>query len=295
MSKLLRLTLALGALLAFSADRADAASPLGKKKRKKEQEAQVTEASAQTDTQASKYVEPPPPKDWDVTIGLGAIAFPKYEGSETLAVWPLPYFDIKWKDQVFLSATEGLGWNAWKTRNFRVGPIVTYGLPGDKPSGSNDTDFALHAGLFAEFAFDYWKIDAKFLQSVLGSGEGQRAELGAGAGLKINKKWTLFSRLSTTWMSENEMKTYFGINDREASDLTSLNNLKPKAVTYAPGAGFKDVAFSQKVGYEFTNHWSMLGEAKYARLLGDAADSPLVDRLGSANQFTIWTAVAYKF
>jgi outer membrane protein len=295
MTKLLRLALAFAALLAFAADPAEAALG-GKKKKKKGQEAQATEASVATGQPDAKMAAaPPPPKDWDITVGLGAMMFPKYEGSSDVTVWPLPYFDVKWKDKVFFSATEGLGWNAWKTRNFRVGPVVTYGLPGDKPSGAEDTDFALHAGLFAEFAFDYWKIDAKFLQSVMGSGEGQRAEIGAGGGLKINKQWTLFSRLSTTWMSENEMKTYFGINDLEASTMTRDHKLAPKLLRYSPGGGIKDVSFSQKIGYDFNSKWSILGEAKYSHLIGDAADSPLVTKFGSANQFTVWTAAAYRF
>lgn len=165
-------------------------------------------------------IDPNQPKTWDVSLGLAAIMFPKYQGSDAFAYWPLPYIDVKWKDTIFLNTFEGLGWNAWKTRNFRVGPIVTYALPGEKPDGADNTDFGIYGGLFAEFAFDYWKFDAKILQSLMGSSEGQKAELGMGAGIKLEKKVSLFTRLSTSWASENEMKTYFGLSDREASDVT---------------------------------------------------------------------------
>jgi outer membrane protein len=235
------------------------------------------------------------PKTWDVTLGVAAVMFPKYEGSDGFAYWPLPYIDVKWKDTVFLNTFEGLGWNAWKTRNFRVGPIVTYVLPGEKLDGADNTDFGIYGGLFAEFAFDYWKFDAKLLQSLMGSSEGQKIELGMGAGLKLERTVSLFTRLSTTWASENEMKTYFGLSDREASDVTKEQKASPRVLTYAPGAGMKDVALSLNVGWDVSGRWKVIGEGKYARLLGDAADSPLVDRFGSANQFTLWTGVAYKF
>ncbi|MCC7167781.1 MAG: MipA/OmpV family protein [Rhodospirillales bacterium] len=283
----LALLLASGPTQAAEAIRQGVSAPPDKPRAEKPVRTAAAQPAAATD--------PDQPKTWDVTLGLAAIMFPKYEGADAVTVWPLPYIDVKWKDTIFLNTFEGLGWNAWKTRNFRVGPVVTYVLPGDKISGANDTDFGIYGGLFAEFAFDYWKFDAKILQSLMGSSEGQKAEIGMGAGIKLERKVSLFARLSTSWASENEMKTYFGLSDREASDVTQFQNAKPKVLTYAPGAGMKDVALSLNVGWDVSERWKILGEGKYAYLLGDAADSPLVDRFGSANQFTLWTGVAYKF
>lgn len=251
--------------------------------------AKKQEAQRVAQAQPVPAAEPAAVKTWDVTLGLGALAYPTYEGASEQSYLPIPYLDVKWKDQVFLNSFDGLGWNAWKTRHFRTGPILTYTLPGDKPSGADDVSMGVQAGLFAEFAFDYYKIDAKVLQSVMGDSEGQRAELGAGAGSKINQNFTWFTRLSTTWVSENEMKTYFGLSPREASDMT------PRQSSYSPGGGIKDVSLSLRGSYDITRNWLVLGEGKYARLIGDAADSPLVTKFGSANQYTFWAAAAYRF
>ncbi|TAN51282.1 MAG: MipA/OmpV family protein [Rhodospirillales bacterium] len=268
--------LALAALLALPAAQAQAAS-------KSKANKQLAQAAPEAPAAMA------PKKTWDVAVGLGAISYPEYEGADSQAYLPVPYIDVKWKDQVFLNTFDGLGWNAWQGRNFRVGPILTYTLPGDKPAGANDVAFGVQAGAFAEFAFDYYKFDVKLLQSVLGDSEGQRAELGAGVGSKINGNFTWLARLSTTWVSANEMKTYFGLSPREASDMT------PKQTSYSPGAGFKDATLSLRGSYDITPHWLILGEGKYARLLGEAADSPLVTKFGNENQFGFWAAAAYRF
>jgi outer membrane protein len=39
------------------------------------------------------------------------------------------------------------------------------------------------------------------------------------------------------------------------------------------------------LSYRFLERWSVNGVATYARLLGDAGDSPIVDDVGDANQF----------
>jgi outer membrane scaffolding protein for murein synthesis (MipA/OmpV family) len=70
--------------------------------------------------------------DWNFTLGAGVALQPEYEGANDYVAAPLPVLDIRYRDVAFLSALdsagsiqEGLGWNAYKTRNFRVGPLAT--------------------------------------------------------------------------------------------------------------------------------------------------------------------------
>jgi outer membrane scaffolding protein for murein synthesis (MipA/OmpV family) len=44
-----------------------------------------------------------------------------------------------------------------------------------------------------------------------------------------------------------------------------------------------------------TENWSVMGRVGYARLLGDVADSPIVDREGSANAYEAGVFVGYRF
>jgi MipA family protein len=60
-------------------------------------------------------------------------------------------------------------------------------------------------------------------------------------------------------------------------------------------AGVKDVNFGGVLTYRFLERWSVNAIATYARLLGDAEDSPIVDDVGDANQFFGSFLVNYRF
>ena len=230
--------------------------------------------------------------DWGFSLGAGMALQPEYEGSDSFKVAPLPILDVRYRDDVFLtvresagSVQEGLGWNAYKTRNFRVGPMATYYFGSqDRPTGISDVDAGFQIGAFAEFAFDHWKLDTRVLYGISGSSEGARLNLGAAYGTRINKDWRLVARADTTVITANEMKTYFGINSREASDSSY--------VEYSPGAGFYDVGLDLDLTYDISKAWSAIGILKGHYLIGDAADSPLVK---AAGQVYLGLAAAYHF
>ena len=64
---------------------------------------------------------------------------------------------------------------------------------------------------------------------------------------------------------------------------------------YQAEGGFKDAGISLDLNYNLTDNWGLTGQVGYKRLLGDAADSPLVEDRGSANQFTTGLLVSYEF
>ena len=227
-------------------------------------------------------------KDWNVTIGGGGAIQPEYDGADDYQATAFPQVDIRWRDTVFLSLDQGLGWNAYRGRNLRVGPVATYYWGNDdRPTGINDVDAGFQVGAFAEFAFDHWRFDAVALQAVSGDSDGSRFNLGVAYGSRIEKDWRVVLRGDTTWYSENEMKTYFGISAQEssASGLAQSN----------PGSGFKDVGLGLSVVYAISKNWSVQARSRISYLLGDAADSPLVDVVGSEFQGVFGLGGAYHF
>jgi outer membrane protein len=83
------------------------------------------------------------------------------------------------------------------------------------------------------------------------------------------------------------MDTYFGI-DRADSNRSGLKK-------YNADSGIKDVGFVVPVTFSPFEHWSFMGAMGYKRLVGDAEDSPVVDKEGEANQFLAGAFVIYKF
>ena len=99
--------------------------------------------------------------------------------------------------------------------------------------------------------------------------------------------WRFRGGIETTYASEDYMSEYFGIN---ASDSARSGLSK-----FSADAGFLDVGINASLTYKFTDHWSTTGLARYARLLGDAEDSPVTDDAGSANQLFAGMLVNYSF
>jgi MipA family protein len=63
---------------------------------------------------------------------------------------------------------------------------------------------------------------------------------------------------------------------------------------FAPASGFKDIGLGANVVHPLGGNWSLTGLGSYARLIGDAADSPLVKDRGTANQFRVGLGISYR-
>ena len=64
---------------------------------------------------------------------------------------------------------------------------------------------------------------------------------------------------------------------------------------YTPGGGVHAVGASSTALYQFDPHWGAYAYAKYDRLVGDAARSPIVRTIGSRNQLSGGVALTYTF
>lgn len=98
---------------------------------------------------------------------------------------------------------------------------------------------------------------------------------------------TLGATLSATWASDDYMSNRFGISAEDAG-RSALRR-------YEAGAGFKDAALNLTATYALTKSWSVIAFGGYRRMLGDAADSPVVDERGSRNNGMLGTMINYRF
>ncbi|MCP4215639.1 MAG: MipA/OmpV family protein, partial [bacterium] len=91
----------------------------------------------------------------------------------------------------------------------------------------------------------------------------------------------------TTYASQDYMDAYFSID----ADNAARSGLD----TFDADAGFKDVGVEVALSYSPWERWNFTTTAGYTRLLGDAADSPIVDDEGNANQYSSGIVVTYNF
>ena len=79
----------------------------------------------------------------------------------------------------------------------------------------------------------------------------------------------------------------FGISDLQAA----RSGRQP----YRAKSGLRDAGLTALGAYKLTENWMITGMVRYHRLLGDAADSPLVANDGSADQLMGGLGLAYEF
>jgi len=89
-----------------------------------------------------------------------------------------------------------------------------------------------------------------------------------------------------TYASADYMNELYSV-DEAASERSGL----PR---YEAGAGFKDVSVTAALNISLSERLQLEGVGRYGRLLGEAADSPLVADVGDENQFVSGLLIGYR-
>jgi outer membrane scaffolding protein for murein synthesis (MipA/OmpV family) len=228
---------------------------------------------------------------WSVVIGAGGGYGPDYEGADDYEFQPIPFLSIVYDDFAFVNGTSA-GLNLITFDGLKAGPIARYSFGRDEDDnraldGLGDVDDSIEIAGFVNYEVGIWSAGLTVVQDVGGGHEGLLAE--ASAGISVPFTDTLKSSLegSASWASEDYMETYFGISPQQSA--------RSGLEAFDADAGFKDVAVTLGLDYMVTESIGLSGRAQYKRLLNDAADSPLVQDKGSADQFFGGLFVTYSF
>ena len=226
--------------------------------------------------------------DWDIRNGMGVQYDAKYEGSDEMKARVLPFIDITWRDLVFLNPRNGFGVHLYDDHGLTVSAGVGYVFGRDESDsgdlrGMGDIDETGAANLIVEYDAGLLKPYAGVSRLLEGS-EGTVVKAGVsglvpfalltggmnpqGTGEGGRKGPVLRLGASATWADDDYMESYFGVNSSQ-----SLNSSHAR---HDPGSGFKSVNLEVGVIYLFAGAWAVNARVGYSRLLGDAADSPLV-------------------
>lgn len=234
--------------------------------------------------------------DWRVNLGAIGFATPSYEGSNSYKARALPIVDVEWRETVFLSAERGLGANVVTLRDpggrgaFRAGPFVNYRFSRDQGDdddlrGMGDVKDGVDLGAFA--SYDFGPLGLR----VAGRRNVSHSELGGTIDLGLRYRVPVGGTMigvgpSATWADSDYMQSYFGV--------TAAQSAASGMRAYAPSSGFKDVGLSANAVHPLGGNWALTGLGGYKRLIGDAADSPLVKDRGTPNQFRVGLGITYR-
>lgn len=228
--------------------------------------------------------------DWSVTgvrVGGKLSVKPKYEGSSEYEVGGLPF--------IFPVISGGAGFSGLASRvdvrglddvrfallrrdGFVAGPVVGYSQgrdedDGDLLEGLGDIDGGAVAGGFVGYRWGAFQIDAAYRQ-FFDDSEGYLIDFDAKVERPISERLSFTGSVGATYADENYMDTYFG------------------AGAFVAEAGFKDVHVEVGLKAQLSEQWAAQAGVRYSRLLGDAADSPIVE---DENQWQGTVGLSYKF
>ena len=225
-------------------------------------------------------------RKWAISIGVAGGFAPDYEGSNDYEFGFGPNISASWRDTIFYRG-KSLGANLIRRENLKAGLILAKASgrdedDNDKLEGLGDVDSGLEVGGFVSYKINSWRYKAEARQEVDSGHEGALVELSIGTNLPFTKP-LVFVELGTTWVSDDYMESFFGIDAKQSAN-SGLDRHNAEA-------GIKDVNVSISAGYPITKRWRIGTMVEYKRLLGDAADSPIVD---DKNQFTAGISLSYR-
>jgi outer membrane protein len=230
--------------------------------------------------------------DYRVRVGLGAQLRPKYPGADDREVAPLWDIDVaKGTDEFLFEAPDDrFGIPLFQKDGFAFGPAANFqSARKDKDVGApvGKVKSTFEAGAFAEyFVAPSIRIRAEALKGI-GGHKGLVGSIGADQVWRDGDRY-VFSIGPRLELSDSRyQRAYFGV-DSEAALASGLP-------AYRPSGGIHGAALASGLSYQFTPRFGLFGLAKYERLLGDAAKSPIVREFGSRNQFSGGIGLSYTF
>jgi outer membrane scaffolding protein for murein synthesis (MipA/OmpV family) len=237
-----------------------------------------------------------PPAEWSFTLGGGAMYAPDYEGSDDYTVLPLPFVEISWQDRIRLTTEGGPG--IFATPFAADGLRFDLGVRYDFGRSEDDNDALkglgdLDVGAVAVVRFGYEAgpvaLGLEVARDLTGDRNGLTATAEAEYTIQLLDDVRLSATPHLTWADDEYMSNTFGITAAQAA--RSARGL----ASYDAGSGLKDVGINLGIGYMMTDSIYVMGQVGYSRLLGDAADSPLVSSEGSADQLSAMLGLTYRW
>ena len=234
--------------------------------------------------------KPKEKSDWEFKIGAIGGVRPRWQGSNSYTLSWAPEYSVVWRDRLFLK-NESLGVNAIKTKRFKGGfQVRRVRGRGDNAhdlDGVEGVDTSTEVGGFLRYDPGPLRLYVEVHHDVDGGHEGTIGLVGASTKLTLAEVLTFRARAEVTAADGNYMDSFFGVDSTSAAN-SGLDR-------HDADAGFRDVGLMLTTGYKITEHWRLGLRLSYRRLVHEAADSPIVRKRGSPNQYRAGLGLTFNF
>jgi outer membrane protein len=230
--------------------------------------------------------------DVRVRVGVGGQVKPKFPGSDDHSVQPLIDFDIARSTNPFAfeSPDDAFSIRLYSRNGLAFGPAANLqGKRKDSDVGApvGDVKRTIEVGGFAEYLpSETVRLRADLRKGINGH-NGLVGSLGADRIWRDGDRYVFSVGPRVLFSDAKFQRAYFGIDNAHA--------LASGLPAYRPDGGVYAVAAASGLSYQFNPRFGAFGYARYERLVGDAAKSPIVRELGSRNQISGGVGLSYTF
>jgi outer membrane scaffolding protein for murein synthesis (MipA/OmpV family) len=235
------------------------------------------------------------PDGWTLSIGLAPVVSPVWQGSTDAALSIFPDLRVNYRDILFASVPEGIGWNAVRRDGWRAGPLVKLRFSRDERNGgspfliSGGSDALLglgnvpaagEAGLFVEKRLgDRGAVRLRGeVRQGFGGHDGIVADLSASYGGRAGRTlWSIGPR--ATLAGRDYVQTYFGVTPGQSA----ASGITP----FSADGGLVSVGIGGTAIRTIGRSYVLTLFGGVDRLSGDAGGSTLVQERGQRMQTTI--------
>jgi outer membrane protein len=228
-----------------------------------------------------------------VSFGAGAQFLPEYPGADDYAIAPLFGGHVRRPGQPIPARAPDDGFGISLTGRggtIELGPMIQFQGkrdPGDVGANVDEVDFTFEPGVFANLLVsDRLRLRAEARRG-FGGHEGWIGDIGADAFFRPGPETMISIGPRLHLADEEYMESYFGITPAESA--------RTGIPVFTPDGGVKSVGAMFGITHQLSRRLGFFAYAGYDRLVGDAADSPIVRSFGSEDQYSAGIALYLSF
>jgi outer membrane protein len=228
----------------------------------------------------------------ELQAGGMVIVTPKYEGSKEYEVFGVPLVAPAGTSEVGFIQFRGpedvrlrvINWNG-----FEAGPLTGWRFDRNEDEASRlkglgDVDGGLVLGGYAAYRFGWFTPFISYSNQVTGDNTGGLLRFGAEAPITVINGVKMTGQVGATWADDDYMDAFFSVNAAQAKNS--------QFAEYNAESGIKDIYIGLNADVPLADRWYLKLTGQYSLLVGDAADSPIVE---SESQFFGGIGLTYQF
>lgn len=226
-------------------------------------------------------------------LAVGAQAVPSYPGADHNAVRPLFDFASARGNAVFEyeAADESPNITLYDRNGFEAGITVGFQSARTRTRVGADISkvgFTVEPGVFAGYYVAPQLRAYGELRKGVGGHEGVVSMLALDYVQRDGDRWLVAVGPRVNLSDAQYRRAYFGVSQRDAAAAGIPVYRVGDNIVHSVGLAATGLR-------QLTTRWGLYGYLGYDRLTGDAARSPITERLGSKNQFSGGLALSYTF